>query len=185
MPAWAIALIALGPAAVCIPVVAFTSVPVWAWLVVLGIGCLLALSFWLSTARRWIRVDDRALRIGDRPPIPLRELGPARRVEGPELKQIRLAMTQGRGLPPSAAALGAVPAAANIALGAATIRNRRTTNTWGMLAQPWMHQAVLVETPTYAKAPSLLIGTRRPQELLAALRNGAPTEPVDGLRPER
>jgi hypothetical protein len=190
MPLWVVAIFVLVPMAICSPLIYANPHSALAWGFAPAIGLLLAIVFWLSTARRWIRVDGRALLIGDRKPIPLTEITEAREVEGRELRRMRQAMIQGRGLSPGAAGLPAVPAAGgalgSLALGYGLLRGRsRAGNTWGMLAQPWMRQAVLVAAPSNARAPVLLIGTRRPQELLAALRSSPSPNDVqlDGAQP--
>lgn len=190
MPLWVGAIFVLVPMAIASPLIYQHPDSGVAWILPPACGLFLAIVFWVSTARRWIRVDDRSLRIGDRKPIPLRELAGARIVEGRELRRARQAMIQGRGLSPAAAGLEAVPAAGgalgSLALGASLLRGRsRYGNTWGMLAQPWMRHAVLIDAPTDARAPILLVGTRRPEELLAALeRSPGPADaPTPGVRP--
>lgn len=177
MPWWVAALFVAGPVVLCAPVMAFGSGSAWWLLVPAAIGALFAIVFWSSTARRWIRVDGRSLLIGDRKPIELSTIAETRLVEGKELRRLRQVMAQGGGLPIVAAATPAVPVAGgalgSLVLGLQYTRGRRSRrgNLWGMLAQPWMHRAVLVNVPGDKRTPVLLIGTRRPEELLTALRS--------------
>lgn len=181
MPLWVGAIFVVVPMAICSPLVYANRDSVVAWVLPPAVGLFWAIVFWISIARRWIRVDERALRIGDRKPIPLAEITDARIVEGRELRRLRQAVIQGRDPTPAASALPAVPAAGgalgSLALGYSLLRRRRSRagNTWGMLAEPWMRHAVLVAAPRNPRAPVLLIGTRRPHDLLAALeRSPAP-----------
>src|SRR6185437_8467465 len=107
MPLWVGAIFVLVPMAIASPLIYQHPDSGVAWILPPACGLFLAIVFWVSTARRWIRVDDRSLRIGDRKPIPLRELAGARIVEGRELRRARQAMIQGRGLSPAAAGLEA------------------------------------------------------------------------------
>ena len=179
MPWWIWAACIGGMSALFAPVILATRASLWWFAFPVAVGAFMGSIFWLSIARRWIRVDGASLLIGDRKPIQLGQIAEARVVDGDELRRVRQAMIEGRGLPAGAAALPAIPVAGgmlgNAALGYSLVRGRsRYGRLWGMLAQPWMRRAVLVAVPEDKRAPVLLIGSRRPEELLAALRGGTP-----------
>jgi hypothetical protein len=190
MPLWVALLFVAVPVVICLPFLLASPASAWFLLVPAGVGLFWAGVFWLAVSRRWIRVDDRSLRIGDRKPVRLTEISDARIVDGRELKRLRQAFTQGHGLPVAAAGLPAVPAAGgalgSLALGYSLLRGGKAGRgiKRGNLSEPWMRQAVLVTVPDDERTPALLIGTRRPQELLAALRGSSPgSSPLGGLEP--
>jgi hypothetical protein len=178
MPLWVVAIFVAVPQLIVLPVIlgGGSESVILDFLPAL-IGLALAGIFWLSTARRVIRVDGTGLRVGDRAPVPLDRIDEARIVRGAELRAVRRALL-GSGPSTGAAAAGvagapvAGGAIGNVLLGASILRGRRSSGTRGMLAQPWMREAVVVHVAGDQRTPTLLIGTRRPQELLGALDGG-------------
>jgi Protein of unknown function (DUF3093) len=179
MPLWVVAAIVLAPEVIAIPIIYGDAHSLFAWILPAACGAVVALVFWGGIARRWIRVDGRSLRITAQKAVPLSEVTGARIVEGRELKQLRQAFSQGRGLPVGAAALPAVPVAGgalgSLAMGYSLLRGGKTGRgiKRGALTEPWMKQAVLVSTPGNERTPAYLIGTRHPEELRAAVLQGA------------
>jgi hypothetical protein len=115
-------------------------------------------------ARQWIRVDGTTLRVG-RQRVPLDEVRSARIVDGSELAQIRRELLQGLSVS-TGSALSPV-------VNAVTFwRDRRSVA--GAQCLRWQLPALLLETPELPTT-RWLIGTRRPDELLAAVTGAVST----------
>jgi Protein of unknown function (DUF3093) len=117
-----------------------------------------------------ITVQNGTLRVGRRGSVPLTSSVEAAVVRGEDVKKLRenmnVALSPGGALTPFGQLGGAV-GSATVGVSAITAARRGR----GMVAAFWMHEAVVVHAPDTVRTKLWLIGTRHPDELVAAIRS--------------
>jgi hypothetical protein len=137
-----------------------------------GCGLLVAVIVWFSNGRfRTITVSRTRLLISlGFGWTPLESIKAVAVLRGDEISRVRKALNSGLEPTISTASALVMPLTPALAVGSYAYRNIPRSK--AILAPFWMHEAVAVYAPDTG-TPLRLIGTRHPEELAAAIRQGA------------